>query len=127
VDKVLVQVVAKLHRLDGMDAFWYVLDIQRWVYPYDTKGRRCDYSDIPKSVDKLEDDVWRSLAGAVQAAGGYAKETTAFAEFVWADFLRRRLSLKKVQNDFDAVLPAAIKLAKSNDAEYLPGWCGQRR
>ena len=120
-----VTIVAKLNHLEK-DAFWYVLDIRNWVYPYDEYGRRCDYTDIPKSVDKLTDDVWRSLAGAIQAVGGYAKETEPFAEFVWADFLRRNMSLKDVQKDFDDSVKAALKLARSDDASYLPGWCGQR-
>jgi hypothetical protein len=79
---------------------------------------------LPKSVDKLVDDPFRSLAGELRRAGGYAKDTTPFSEFLWADFLRRRMKRKVVENDFDHAMEEALKLAKSLDADYLPGWCG---
>ncbi|HXM30795.1 MAG TPA: chromosome partitioning protein ParB, partial [Xanthobacteraceae bacterium] len=40
------------------------------------------------------------------------------------DFLRRRIKRKVVVRDFDGALKKALKLAKSLDANYLPGWCG---
>jgi hypothetical protein len=43
---------------------------------------------------------------------------------LWADFLRRRLSADKVLKDFDATLTKALELARSKEANYLPGWCG---
>jgi hypothetical protein len=121
--KVLVTVVADLSELD-MDDFWLVLDHHSWVHPYDENGRRRDFSKIPKSIDKLKDDPFRSLAGEVRRAGGFAKDTTPFSEFLWADFFRRRISRKGVEKDFPAALKRAMKLAKSLEARYLPGWCG---
>jgi hypothetical protein len=49
---------------------------------------------IPKSIKGLDDDPFRSLAGELRSAGGFAKDTTPFSEFLWADFLRRRISRK---------------------------------
>ncbi len=123
VEDVLVEVVADLRGLDR-DAFWTVLDHRAWVHPYDTEGRRRDYKDIPKTVAELKDDPFRSLAGELRRAGGFAKDTTPFSEFLWADFLRRRIKRKSVVRDFDGALKKARKLAKSLDADYLPGWCG---
>jgi hypothetical protein len=121
--KVLVTVVADLSQLDP-DDFWLVLDHHSWVHPYDENGRRRDFSKIPKSIDKLKDDPFRSLAGELRRAGGFAKDTTPFSEFLWADFLRRRMKRKAVQSDFQAAVKKAMKLAKSLDARYLPGWSG---
>ena len=70
------------------------------------------------------DDPFRSLAGELRLAGGYAKDTTPFSEFLWADFMRRRMKAKAVVNDFDAALAQALNIAKGGDADYLPGWCG---
>jgi hypothetical protein len=123
VEDVLVEVVADLQELDR-DAFWTVLDHRAWVHPYDTEGRRRGYKDIPKTVADLKDDPFRSLAGELRRAGGFAKDTTPFSEFLWADFLRRRIKRKAVMRDFDGALKKAFKLAKSPDANYLPGWCG---
>ena len=123
VEDVLVEVVADLQELDR-DAFWTVLDHHAWVHPYDTEGVRRHYNDIPKTVAELKDDPFRSLAGELRRAGGYAKDTTPFSEFLWADFLRRRIKRKVVVRDFDGALKKAFKLAKSLDANYLPGWCG---
>ena len=119
----LVVVVEDLSELDT-DAFWTVLDHHAWVHPYDTEGRRRTFRDLPKSVAGLEDDPFRSLAGALRRVGGFAKDTTPFAEFLWADFLRRRIKRKEVQKRFAPALRRARKLAKGEDARYLPGWSG---
>jgi hypothetical protein len=120
---VLVTVIAKLNRLE-YDAFWFVLDSRDWMHPFDDQGRRRGYDDIPKSLEDLIDDPFRSLAGALRRIGGFAKDTTLFSEFLWADFLRRRMKRKAVERDFQGALKQALKFAKSKDADYLPGWCG---
>jgi hypothetical protein len=120
---ILVTVVADLSELD-MDAFWTVLDHRSWMHPYDDSGRRRTYRDIPKSVTELKDDPFRSLAGELRRVAGFAKDTTPFSEILWADFLRRRMKRSNVEKDFKAALKEALKLAKSQDAHYLPGWCG---
>lgn len=123
VESVLVTVVADLHKLDK-DAFWTVCDHKAWAHPYDVAGVRQDFKAIPKAVADLADDPFRSLAGELRRAGGFAKDTTPFSEFLWADFLRRNIKAKHVENDFTEALEEALRLAKSPDAGYLPGWCG---
>jgi hypothetical protein len=120
---ILVTVIADLSMVDH-DAFWVVLDDRRWVYPYDAKGERRHYRDIPKSVVDLKDDPFRSLAGELRRVGGFAKDTTPFSEFLWADFLRRRLSRKSVEQNFEKAIERGLALAKGKEAIYLPGWCG---
>jgi hypothetical protein len=123
VNEVAVTTIANLSKLDG-DVFWVVMDNRSWLHPFDDKGRRCPYQDIPKSITGMVDDPFRSLAGELRRAGGFAKDTTPFSEFLWADFLRRRLKRKTVEQDFEAAVEKALELAKSLDADYLPGWCG---
>jgi hypothetical protein len=123
VTKVLVNVLARLDRLD-IDAFWVVLDNRGWMHPFDRRGRRRPYADIPHAIEDLVDDPFRSLAGELRYAGGFAKDTTPFSEFLWADFLRRRIRRKLVEADFDSALQQAIDLARGEEADYLPGWCG---
>jgi hypothetical protein len=123
VKDVAVAVFANLSGLDR-DAFWTVMDNRNWMHPFDDAGRRRHYRDIPKSVTGLVDDPFRSLAGELRRAGGFAKDTTPFSEFLWADFLRRRMKAKAVKADFDHAIEKALQLAKSAEAGYLPGWCG---
>ena len=123
VKNVLVTVVADLSELEP-DDFWLVLDHHSWVHPYDENGRRRDFAKIPKSIDKLKDDPFRSLAGELRRVGGFAKDTTPFSEFLWADFLRRRMERKRVVSNFRAAIKEAVKLSKSMEARYLPGWSG---
>jgi hypothetical protein len=122
---VLVTVVSDLSALEP-DAFWTVLDHRNWVYPFDANGRRCDIADLPKSVTQLKDDPFRSLAGEVRRAGGYAKDTTPYSEFLWADFFRRKIKRKDVDANFAAAVKQALRLSRSKDAGYLPGWCGPK-
>ena len=123
VKNILVTVVADLHALQK-SSFWVVLDNRGWCHPYDADGRRRDFNDIPTAVSDLVDDPYRSLAGELRQAGGFAKDVTPFSEFIWADFLRHRIKPKQVKADFSSALAMALKLAKSQDADYLPGWCG---
>jgi hypothetical protein len=123
VKHVAVTVIANLSVLDP-DAFWTVMDNRSWMHPFDAKGKRRHYRDIPKRMMDLVDDPFRSLSGELRRAGGFAKDTTPFSEFLWADFLRRRMKAKAVKRDFDQALEQALQLAKSKDADYLPGWCG---
>ena len=55
------------------DKFWHEMDKKLWVHPLDQHGIRHRYNHIPASLDKLVDDVYRSLAGFVRDAGGFEK------------------------------------------------------
>ena len=118
-----VYILADLGHVDK-PAFWTVLDNSGWCHAYDHKGRRCELSDIPKSLADMKDDPYRSLAGQLRRSGGYAKTDKPFSEFIWADFLRRRIDPALVEDDFAGALVKAVELARTDDARYLPGWCG---
>jgi len=122
-ETVQVNVVANLSTLDR-SGFWVFADNRGWAHPYDGAGKRVDFDQIPQTVAAMTDDPFRSLAGALRRAGGYAKEGMPFAEFMWADALRRRIHVRDVEASFSATLVKALEFAKSHDAKYLPGWCG---
>jgi hypothetical protein len=123
VREVAITVIADLRGLDKR-GFWTFLDNRGWLHPYDAKGRRRDWSELPRRVADLEDDPYRSLAGELRRSGGFAKDTTPFSEFLWADFLRRRVARRRIEARFAAALADALRLAKGEAANYLPGWCG---
>src|ERR1700741_974716 len=114
---ILVTVIGDLSMVER-DAFWGVMDNKRWVYPYDAKGERRHFKDIPKSIVDLKDDPFRSLAGELRRAGGFAKDTTPFSEFLWADLFRRRLSRKMVEDNFERAIEQGLTLARSHQAGY---------
>jgi hypothetical protein len=118
-----VYVLADLERL-GKAEFWTFLDNNDWCHAYDAEGERRPLTDIPKSLPDLTDDPFRSLVGELIRAGGCAKTDTPFFEFLWADFLRRRIKRQLVEKDFGTALVKALDLAKSPDAKSLPGWSG---
>ena len=123
VDEVLTSTLADLRTLDK-DEFWRFLDNRGWMHPFDADGVRQSRSELPKTVADLEDDPYRSLAGELRFAGGYAKDATPFSEFLWADALRRRVDSKIAKSDPETALEKALAFAKSAAASYLPGWCG---
>ena len=71
---------------------------------------------------QLLDDPYRSLAGYVRNAGGFDKTPTAFAEFLWADFFRTRVTIGPTRADFNNAVQRALPLAGSNEAAGLPGY-----
>jgi hypothetical protein len=82
------------------------------------------FTAIPKHLEDLRDDVYRSLAGFVRSAGGYDKTPTAFAEFLWADFFRHRIRVGPTEEDFNRAVEEARVMAKSAAARDLPGFRG---
>lgn len=104
--------------------FWNMMDHHQWVHPYDHKGVRRDFDAVPSQLDQLKDDPYRSLAGAVRRAGGFAKDVAPFSEFLWADFFRNLIPARLIKQDFTQALIHAQKMADSQAARYLPGWCG---
>jgi hypothetical protein len=120
VKSMLGTVFADLSAL-GEDEFWVFLDIRGWVHPYDTAGRRCAYNAIPSRITGLKDDPYRSLAGELRRACFGKATAPPFSEFLWADFLRRRIDRETVKDKFVKALKQALKLAKSHQAHHLPG------
>jgi len=123
VEQVLVSIVAHLGHLKPA-AFMTFMDNRNWLHPFDEKGHRQDYDALPRRIGKLADDPYRSLAGELRRAGGYAKTDTPYSEFLWADFLRGRIKRSKLDEKFDASVKKALAIAESEDAKHLPGWAG---
>ncbi|MBV8503974.1 MAG: chromosome partitioning protein ParB [Paucibacter sp.] len=127
VERVWVLQLADLSELAG-DTFWRVMEFHRWAHPFDERGRRRDCDRIPEKLSALRDDPYRSLAGFVREAGGFAKDTEPFTEFLWADFFRARIPVKSLVGVGEpmaaAALARAVELARDQVARYLPGWHG---
>jgi hypothetical protein len=121
VREVPVSIVANMSGF-SFDESWTALESRNWTHPLDDEGRRCSYDDMPASVNGLIDDPFRSLAGAIKRAGGYAKDKSPFSEFRWADFLRQRIARELIERDFGRALAVAMDLAQTTEAIALPGW-----
>jgi hypothetical protein len=104
--------------------FWRVMEQRNWVHPFDATGKRQPYGELPASITELKDDPYRSLAGMLRTAGGFAKDTSPFAEFLWADYLRPHITGAQIRKSIAVALREAQGLAKSPLARYLPGWSG---
>jgi hypothetical protein len=106
--------------------FWKRMQARKFVHPINARGRRKPISDLPKDLDDLVDDPYRSLAGFVREAGKYRKRPAPYVEFVWADFYRKHISKKLVRDDFDKALAKAKRLSTSKAAARLPGYIGPK-
>lgn len=102
--------------------FWRTMEFRAWTHPYDHRGRRREYAEMPKKLTKLQNDPYRSLAGLVRLAGGYAKDQAPFSEFLWADFFRPRIGARLIADQQAQATSMGVKLARSRAARYLPGW-----
>jgi hypothetical protein len=123
VERVKVMMLADLSYLTPA-IFWRVMEQKNWAHPFDQTGARRSFDSIPSRIEQLVDDPHRSLAGFLRMAGGYAKDTSPFAEFLWADYLRPHISNAQIAKSMDVAVREATGLAKSPMARYLPGWSG---
>jgi hypothetical protein len=121
--QIAVTIVTDLSDLEP-PAFWFYMENRALTFLYDADGKRKNHKKLPKHVSDMVDDPYRSLSGELRRAGGYSKDVTPFSEFLWSDFLRRRIKRSKADEHPDEALAEAMRLAKSQDAAYLPGWCG---
>lgn len=106
------------------EEFWLQMEHAQWVHPYDAKGRRRPVDALPRTLEGLADDPYRSLAGEVRHAGGFPKDATPFAEFLWADFFRRRIAAGVLRKSPRQALEQALVLCHAPEAAHLPGWSG---
>jgi hypothetical protein len=120
----LVAVLDDLSWLE-LPVFWRTMEFRSWSHPYDNRGRRQDYSRMPRRLTQLEDDPYRSLAGLVRRAGGFSKDQEPFVEFLWADFFRPRVPVRLIRREQRKATILGLRLARSHEARYLPGWTGE--
>jgi hypothetical protein len=123
VPEVAVAVRADLSHLSKA-AFWNFLDNRGWCHPYDDRGKRIEFDQMPRRIADLSDDPFRSLSGETRRRGGFTKNVSPFSEFIWADFLRRRMKRQLVECEFETAVAEALRLVRSREAARLPGWCG---
>jgi len=123
VEDVMVSVVAKLDTLSNK-RFMAFMDANNWLHTYDAHGKRREFDDLPHKLTDMTDDPYRSLAGEVRRAGGYAKSATPYTEFLWADFFRDQIKEKQLKDHFNKAVAEAVPIARSSDAQHLPGWAG---
>jgi len=123
IDAAFVMVLRDLSTVDE-SMFWRLMEHHQWAHPFDARGRRRDFAAIPQRLRDLVDDPYRSLAGMVRTAGGYAKDTAPFSEFLWADFFRPRIKAAQIRRSLEQAVAEGIGLARSEAANFLPGWTG---
>lgn len=111
----------------GMRDFWVYMDHVSWVHPYDHRGRRCSFKEMPSSLRELRDDPYRSLAGEVRDRGGFAKSATPFPEFLWTNYFRENVPAGRLKSQYEKALKQAMRLAVSSKTAHLPGWAGNKR
>jgi hypothetical protein len=91
-------------------------------------GVEVDTSQLPKTLEAMTDDPYRSLAWFVRHKGGFCKSPREFAEFAWADWFRSKSLALEIQNlpsdpnDKNATVDEAVEMAHSSEAESLPGY-----
>ncbi len=122
IEHVYVEIIADLSKYK-VDHFWEKMKDSNWVHPYDQFGKGPHPIDaLPLDIRGLADDPYRSLAWAIREEGGFEKTEEPFAEFKWADFFRKNITVARTPTGFDEAIKEAIKLAHTDAAKHLPGF-----
>lgn len=121
--RVPVVLVQDLSALPSAE-FWLTMENNRWTYPYNARGQRVSFADMPEHIWDLEDDEFRSLSASVRDAGGYRKTTVPLEEFRWADLFRQNFPPPQTDAEFDSLVKKALEFAKTKAALGLPGYLG---
>jgi hypothetical protein len=100
------------------------------VHLEDKNGNKLAVGRLPDGLAQMGDDPYRSLAWYVRNAGGFCRSdmnSKDFAEFVWADWLRPRVTLPANWTPENGKTAAneAMELVTSDVAKNVPGWVGK--
>lgn len=102
---------------------WQTMNSAHWVYPYDQFGNGPHpTTHLPEDVRGMADDPYRSLAWMIREKGGFLKVKEPFSEFIWANFLRKKLTVHPVIDGYDLCTKEGLKLCRSPEAKDLPGY-----
>ena len=77
--EVYVTIIGDLRKAER-SYFWNMMNYHGWTHPYDPKGRRCGYDELPHTVEGLEDDPYRSCRSATSTAT-HAANASSSAKF----------------------------------------------
>jgi hypothetical protein len=112
------------------EQFWALLEKARLVRLKDERGLDIKPSQLPKTLDVMPDDPYRSLAWLVRENGGFCKSPREFVEFDWADWFRSKfpnldnhdLPSDPKDKENQQTVNDAVKFAHSQEAKSLPGY-----
>jgi len=117
--------------------FWYTLKTRNLVWLKDKNGRTITENQLPTTLEALPDDPYRTLAWRVRKGDkdvpndegfcrGLMEGNKEFAEFQWADWLRKRPEFQNPPGPTEdwskKKRKEAIALAKTPAASGLPGY-----
>jgi hypothetical protein len=95
----------------------------KFVNLLDNHNNKKQFEELPASILRLNHDYYRSLAWAIREKNGFKKvDNIPFFEFRWGEFFRQYIPEKLIINYFELAVNLGLKLAKSKDAEKLPGF-----
>jgi hypothetical protein len=122
IKKVQIRVISDCGK-SQKEAFWKFMVANHWTHLTDQFGR-CNNNPLflPMDIRGMSDDPYRGLAWAVREAGGFTKMRVPFFEFQWANFLRNKIEVCEIREDFKKALKKAIKICRSDKAKHLPGF-----
>jgi hypothetical protein len=120
VGAVRLSLIENMPHLDESE-FWRVMNRRRLIYPYDAQGRSLDFAEMPKALSELADDPFRGLAARVRRTGEYQKDSKPFAEFQWAEYFRKHITLPALRTYPERAFECARKLVREGSST-----CGAR-
>jgi hypothetical protein len=122
IKKVRIHIIADKDKIDRKK-FWKFMVSNHLAYLIDQFGRGPnDPRLLPLDIRGMSDDPYRGLAWATREAGGYEKINVPFFEFQWANYLRKRVDLDEIKDNFNAALKNAVKVCRNKGASSLPGY-----
>ena len=57
-------------------ALWNLLDNRGRCHPYDDRGKRIEFDQMPRRITDLTDDPFRSLSRETRRRGGFTKDVS---------------------------------------------------
>lgn len=114
--------LADLSKLSQED-FEKEIIARKWVWLFDEKDEPITISALAREISQLRDDPYRTVIWLLEQEGCFEEMDIPFADFVWAKWLRKQISVAGNHTDQlrDAVLKAK-EIAHGETSRGLPGY-----
>lgn len=110
--KVLIKIKENAGELSNQE-FTSRMQQKNWVY-LKKYAQPISFEELPQSLNEMEDDPYRTLAGLARDLGAFKKTETPFLEFYWADLYRQQIKLQSAMdaNEWRLKTREAVQLSQ---------------
>lgn len=125
--RILIEIIADYSSL-SMKKFIEIMVKNGYTNLKNENSKQMKFSQLPKSLEKMNHDYYRSLAWSVREKGGFEKvDNIPFFEFRWGEYFRNYITEMLIIDNFDIATEVGLEMCSHPKAKNLPGFLKNKK